>query len=414
MTAFDAQTKLHAGNTDYGDADHGHAHEHPPHLAHHFDTPEQQFGSAKIGMWAFLATEILMFGGLFCAYAVMRYNNPDVFAYNEHHLNTWLGATNTVVLLASSLTMALAVRAAQLGQQKYLKLMLSFTLLGGVGFLCIKAVEYSEKFGHGLVPGVYNEYSKETTDGYSGLFAGFTHHDGEDEGDRGQTGMGAEEEGKGSGDDNHGAPGNDELDREHEEGSADAEEAMSLDPSVEDMAKMNRPEPDVPAPGDPATEEGDGEVAAAGERTEGTERAIAAPADEIVQFGDKLLYMGKAYSDPNYGGADAIKIRPGYMTEPATAGVAAAHHDAHGVEYTDLSIKEQTNVWAFFSIYYMMTGLHGLHVLVGMGLIGHVLIKSFSGMFGPGYYTPVDLVGLYWHLVDLIWIFLFPLLYLIH
>jgi cytochrome c oxidase subunit 3 len=84
------------------------------------------------------------------------------------------------------------------------------------------------------------------------------------------------------------------------------------------------------------------------------------------------------------------------------------------LEFEDLPKSEQERVHIFFQIYYLMTGLHGLHVLVGMGLIGWLLIRAMMGTFGPGYFAPVDLVGLYWHLVDLIWIFLFPLLYLIH
>src|SRR5690606_16697663 len=108
----------------------------------------------------FLATEILMFGGLFCAYAVYRYNNPDVFRYSEHHLNTTLGAINTVVLLTSSLTMALAVRAAQLGQKTQLVVLLSLTLLGGFGFMGIKAKEYYDKYTHVLLPGTYNRYDR--------------------------------------------------------------------------------------------------------------------------------------------------------------------------------------------------------------------------------------------------------------
>ena len=86
------------------------------HLAHHFDTPAQQFSSAKLGMWLFLATEILLFGGLFCAYAVYRSNHPEIFIYAHRYLDRNLGAVNTAILLASSFTMAWAVRAAQLGR----------------------------------------------------------------------------------------------------------------------------------------------------------------------------------------------------------------------------------------------------------------------------------------------------------
>src|SRR5438105_192753 len=85
---------------------HGQGDGHNPHLAHHFDTPEQQIASGKLGMWVFLATEILMFGGLFCAYAVYRHNHPDVFEYAHKWLDKKLGAINTIVLISSSLTMA--------------------------------------------------------------------------------------------------------------------------------------------------------------------------------------------------------------------------------------------------------------------------------------------------------------------
>ena len=94
---------------------------HSPNLAHHFDTPKQQFESGKLGMWLFLATEVLMFGGLFCAYAIYRGNHPEIFAYGSQFLDVRWGAINTIVLIGSSFTMALAVRAAQLGQHRSLR-----------------------------------------------------------------------------------------------------------------------------------------------------------------------------------------------------------------------------------------------------------------------------------------------------
>src|SRR5438067_2741205 len=97
---------------------HGPGDGHDPHLAHHFDTMEQQTESGKLGMWVFLATEILMFGGLFCAYSVYRHNHPEVFEWAHHALDRKWGAINTVVLLASSLTMAWGVRASQMGNNK--------------------------------------------------------------------------------------------------------------------------------------------------------------------------------------------------------------------------------------------------------------------------------------------------------
>src|SRR5688500_4937702 len=162
MSAIDPTALPHGHGHDAAHAhdEHGHTHAHPPHLAHHFDTPEQQFDSGKLGMWTFLATEILMFGGLFCAYAVYRYNHPDVFRYGEHHVNTMWGAINTIILLTSSLTMAMGVRAAQLGQKSILVAMLVLTLLGGAGFMVIKTIEYTDKWNHGLFPGRYNSYDR--------------------------------------------------------------------------------------------------------------------------------------------------------------------------------------------------------------------------------------------------------------
>ena len=127
--------------------------EHSGHLAHHFETKEQQFDSSKLGMWLFLATEILLFGGLFCAYAVYRANHPEIFVYAHHFLSKTLGGVNTLVLICSSLTMALGVRAAQLGKQKQLITMLFLTLIFAFSFMVIKAVEYEHKWKHGLLWG---------------------------------------------------------------------------------------------------------------------------------------------------------------------------------------------------------------------------------------------------------------------
>ena len=135
-------------------------HAHPPFLAHHFDTPEQQYFSAKLGMWVFLGTEILMFGGLFCAYSVFRHNHPAVFAFAaEAYLNTSLGALNTVILITSSLTMAWGVRAAQLNQRRTLIVCLILTLLGAAGFMVVKSIEYSAKWKEDVWIGQWNKYN---------------------------------------------------------------------------------------------------------------------------------------------------------------------------------------------------------------------------------------------------------------
>ena len=129
---------------------------HDPHLAHHFDSPQQQYASAKLGMWVFLGTEILMFGGLFCAYGVYRYSHPEVFEFAHLALSPVLGGINTVVLITSSLTMALAVRYSQLGLTKPLVRCLALSMLGGACFMGIKSVEYHTKWKHNLFQGKYN------------------------------------------------------------------------------------------------------------------------------------------------------------------------------------------------------------------------------------------------------------------
>ncbi len=214
---------------------HGH-HEHDdPTLKSYFATKEQQFDASKIGMWLFLTTEILMFGGLFVGFGLMQGKFPEAFLQAHHHLDKNLGALNTIVLLISSFTMVMAVWAAQHSKKQLLITMLLITLTCAGIFLGVKYFEYSHKFHEGLLPGK------------------FYHHEGDT------------------------VPG---------------------------------------------------------------------------QF-------------------------------------------------------------MFFSFYFMMTGLHGIHILGGMVVITWLLIRAMKGEFTANYYTPVDLVGLYWHLVDLIWIYLFPLLYLI-
>ena len=124
-----------------------------PHLAHHFETPQQQFQSGKLGIWLFLGTEILLFSGLFCAYAVYRANHPEVFDYAHLYLSKPLGALNTMVLIFSSFTMASAVRAAQLGNTRWLVRLLAVTLVCGFVFLGVKFIEYKDKWEEGLLTG---------------------------------------------------------------------------------------------------------------------------------------------------------------------------------------------------------------------------------------------------------------------
>ena len=196
---------------------------------------EQQHESAKLGMWIFILTELLLFGGLFTAYSIFRAINPDMF-YNAHkYLDVTLGTINTLVLITSSLTMALAVRSAQINKKNQTLFFLASTIGLALVFLVIKYFEYEHKFHLGQLPGKYYTFS----------------------------------------------------------------------------------------------------------------------------------------------------------------GIAG------------------TNPHIFFSIYFAMTGLHALHIIGGMAVISFMFYRTSKGEFSSEYYTPLELTGLYWHLVDLIWIYLFPLLYLI-
>jgi cytochrome c oxidase subunit 3 len=223
------------------------------HLAHHFDDADQQFTAAELGMWTFLATEVLFFGGLFAGYSLYRYWYPYAFEYGSHHLDVWLGAINTAVLLTSSLTMALAVHAAQTSNRRETVRFLVATMFLGSVFLGIKGYEYYHKFEERLVPG--SSFS---------------------------------------------------LAVEHSEGAV----------------------------------------------------------------------------------------------QNATASAQPASVDARHVEL-------------FFSFYFAMTGVHAAHMVIGISVLLVLLTAARRGAFSAEYYTPVELTGLYWHFVDIVWVFLFPLLYLV-
>ncbi len=205
------------------------------HHAHHFASADDEFEASKQGMWIFLVTEVLMFGGLFVAYGILRGLYPEMVHEAHKLLAVKMGAINTVVLISSSITMALAVSSTQKGQRSRAIMYLVTTILLASCFLVVKYFEYSAKFHHGLLPGAH---------------------------------------------------------------------------------------------------------------------------------------------------------------------------------FTNGELKDSKSP-LFFSLYFMMTGLHMIHVLLGMGVIGWILRRTIRREFGPNFYTPVELVGFYWHFVDLVWIYLFPLLYLV-
>ncbi len=269
--------EVHGSAAAHGGAGGGHAHDahaHPSFLQHHFDTPAQQFEASKLGMWVFIATEILMFGGLFCAYAIWRAMDPQVFDQAHHFLNKIYGAANTVVLLFSSLTAALAVRSAQVGKRNMTTVYLVTTIVCAGVFLVIKYFEYTHKFHLGLLPGHC-----------------FGH-------------------------------------------------------------------PNFSA---------------------------------AIQNGQEIGTCVRAHAD-----------------QPAGSPLWVQAIDESG--HPQL-LSPRANM--FFGVYFAMTGLHAVHVIVGMSLLGWVLVKNIQGKFSKEYFTPVDLGALYWHLVDLVWIYLFPLLYLV-
>ncbi|MFN7132772.1 MAG: cytochrome c oxidase subunit 3 family protein [Myxococcales bacterium] len=217
------------------EAAHAHGHGHNPHLAHHFGSMAQQNHAARMGMWLFLSTEILLFGGLFVAYAVYRYLYPETFRQASLHLDLTLGTVNTVVLITSSFTVVAAHYFANKNNSKMVGIMLLLSILMAFAFLGIKSIEYSHKFHEGALPGKFYTYT--------------------------------------------------------------------------------------------------------------------------------------------------------------------------GLQLPGASM--------FFTIYFLTTGLHAFHVIIGIIVLTWLMVRAFRGDFGASYSTPIDLGGMYWHLVDLIWIYLYPLLYLI-
>ena len=284
---------------------------------------EQQFDSGKLGMWLFLATEILFFGALFAAYAVLRVRDPEVFSYASNYLDTLMGGVNTCVLILSSLTMAMAVRYAQLGKKTALVVCLWLTMGGAVGFLVIKYFEYQHKIHDHLVWG--KSFYEPTA--------------------------------------------------ANQEMVLNGEEAVD-EPLLEIPQEAN----------------------AASARRQTMAGVVNMPEESATSVLPAAL------------GPKGLSFAPA-AEEAAIEEKESVDHTAAG-HLSDPQMPVNTHL--FFAIYFAMTGLHGVHVIIGMGVIGWLIFRASRGDFGPRYYTPVDLGGLYWHIVDLVWIFLFPLFYLIH
>ncbi|TWU15448.1 cytochrome c oxidase subunit 3 [Allorhodopirellula heiligendammensis] len=403
--------------------DHGHDHDHPAWLAHHFDTPEQQFDSGKLGIWLFLTTEILFFSGMFCAYAMFRMLRPEIFEGSSQFLDTKLGAINTGVLLFSSLTMAWAVRCAQTEEHKKLVVMIASTLSCAMVFLGVKTIEYSHKWGMGLLPPgtyFYDESNPHPTaeqlvsqHGFTENTAYFLTHSlyflcapfllvligvviwaiiakvKKNEFQFacakplvvvclsffGGVGLGmiltgSEEHGSGE----HIAAAHEGAEHSHIEHGATA------------------------------ADEHDNAVDVAATYTEPT--TFDASRDDAAV---ELL----AESDLNTGAQAMLAAKEQQATLASGKVVAPDAKVDMGIHRIERSVETKRQAGVFFGIYYCMTGVHAIHILGGIGVLVWLLVRAIRKDFNRQYFGPVDYIGLYWHLVDLIWIYLFPLLYLI-
>jgi cytochrome c oxidase subunit 3 len=323
------------GDGEHSGPEHDPSHDHHPFLAHHFDTPTQQFEAGKLGIWLFLVTEVLFFAGLFCAYTVYRAQHPEVFVYAHYHLDTTWGAVNTCVLLFSSLTAAWAVRCAQMADKRGLVINIVITLLCAFAFLGVKYMEYSHKVHEGTLWG---------------------HH----------------------------------FNPEHE--IWQLESFKHKHPESAELADRLATIAGVKTGEHAAHGENAGHGAAAPAAAEPAPAAAPAQgANAVEQFRHELASASPEVVEPLIAAGLIPK-------DPMTATTIHRPYDAQ----------------VFFSIYFFMTGLHGFHVLGGIVVFIWMLTKALKGQFGPNYFGPIDFSALYWHLVDLIWIYLFPLLYLIH
>lgn len=306
---------------------HDHHHYHPPGLQHQFENMEQQQESASIGMWMFLVQEIMFFGGLFTVYLVFRSRYPMAFAAASNHLNAFWGGLNTLVLIVSSLTMALAVYYAQKGNRNMQVILIVLTMIFGATFLGVKAIEYTDKYNDGLVP--VTGWNKKTADHKS-------------------AGVGA-----------------------HTTSNPESEKHQSLDSA-------------------PSAQTGVAENLTSQAHTT-SETEYSNPTGEFQWHDSSLAVQAQ---------------KENILTEAEKVGYRTLSGEIDANKFRD-------KVQIFYWIYFVMTGLHALHMIVGLGIMTWLLWKAWRGTFTAEYYAPVEISGLYWHFVDIVWIFLFPLLYLL-
>jgi cytochrome c oxidase subunit III len=424
-------------------------------IQHHYDDAHHQFESGKLGIWLFLVQEVLFFSALFVAYILYRHHRPEIYAYAHYYLDVKMGAINTAVLIFSSLTAAWAVRCAQLGQRKGLILCLSLTILCACAFLGIKYQEYSHKVHEGILFGRY--FDPCVSSGGGELVT------------KGNLCEGSKSsvlyDRSAIYDDADVAIAKDRLKAQHRK-EADAG-GLVFKPNPDEVAKIpggclvaSEIDLDVNRTGIQAvckveevkftaSRNAKGDLV----RTEGAVREIEACEEEPEGHGAKQGAKPKKFpcwefsSNPNicptgpavlvaYGDKEkhpGVLIKPTCdYPKPMVMGDVYADPTAPVVELGSIEVNRErvktkhemqhefsmgpppphTNM--FFSIYFAMTGLHGIHVLAGILVFSWLLRRAIRGDFTPDYFGPIDYAALYWHIVDLIWIFLFPLLYLIH
>lgn len=344
-----------------------HGHDHPAFLAHHFDDPEQQFDAGKLGIWLFLVTEVLFFSGMFCAYALYRSRNPEVFTFASNFLNTSLGAFNTGVLLFSSLTMAWGVRCAQLRQRGGLVLCLALTLCCASIFLGVKAVEYTHKWDMGLLPAFYYQAQYAAQEG--------VHHAWQ--------------------------PFKELIGQVHMSYLT----KMCILPGLiligfavwAGKCFMSKDRRQIEVSGSMLLT--------------AVSFFVGVGIGKVFEAAEEAAHAEHATHSAAHSPADPTHSQDGETTARLTSTKVGSETKIG--EPSLQSTDQKGGAGLFFSIYYCMTGVHAIHILGGMVVLTWLLVRGSKDVFHDQYFGPVDYVGLYWHLVDLIWIYLFPLLYLI-
>ncbi len=379
---------------DSGHGDHGHGHG-SPFIQHHYDDAKHQFEAGKLGVWFFLVQEILFFSALFVAYTLFRHHRPEIFAYAHHYLDTKWGAINTAVLIISSLTAAWSVRCAQLNQRRGLILTLSLTILCACGFLGIKYIEYTHKIHEGILFG--KKFDPCISSGGAHLLTKKDRCPGTKR--------------------SVCRPGN--IDQSTDPGwqvACEADEVLMAGGA--EKSRRTLPVCEMESHG------GHGPPHAKNPPCwEIQQNPWVCKKDEVaalVHYGDHKERGSEVVIELKCQDAPPPQSKPFDASLPQSQRLGepsfnpTERESAHDKAIAASMGPPPENTNMFFSIYFAMTGLHGIHVLFGVFVYLWLLIRAIKGHFSPQYFGPVDYAALYWHLVDLIWIFLFPLLYLIH